>query len=226
MSLEQELSTNNQLVREQNALLRLVLSNQGVTIPADLLSSTSVPAVTSTTATTAEEGTGETPKRERGKPSAGKTRRTAEEVAEDKAADDADAGGSTGETTETTETAPSGVTFDKLKDDVFAWLGEFAKDEDAAVEGETDAQKAAREANIHPEVTARRNALKNTLNKVVGADDARLPMVKDDQEKMTKLHNWLLNTAIPVQKEGLPKGRLVADPAPKKVAADDDELGI
>lgn len=142
----------------------------------------------------------ETPKRERGKPSPGKSKRTAAEVAEDKAADEADAAAAG-------DQGGDAVTFDELKVKLSKWLGEFAKAEDK------DNPKGA-----HPEVIARRDAIKAVLTKL-GAE--KLPDIAADAEKVGKLDNWLETKAMKADK-GHGIGRLAADPEP---AGDDDADG-
>ena len=140
------------------------------------------------------------PKRERGKPSPGKSKRTAAEVAEDKAADEADAAAAAGDDAEP-------VTFDELKVKLSKWLGEFAKPED----------KESPEGT-HPEVTARRDAIKAVLTKL-GAE--KLPDIAADAEKVGTLNTWLEEKALTADR-GHGIGRLAADPEP---AGDDDADG-
>lgn len=182
----------------------------------NLLSSTATVAgspSTTTASTDADDSadtTEEAPKRERGKPSPGKSKRTAAEVAEDKAADDADAAAAAaaGDTDDT-----GTVTFDELKVKLSKWLGEFSKPEDKE-----------NPEGAHPEVTARRDAIKAVLSKL-GAE--KLPDIAKDAEKVGKLNTWLEEKALTVDK-GHGIGRLASDPEP---AGDDegdggDELDI
>lgn len=88
-----------------------------------------------------------------------------------------------------------------------AWLNEFGKP------GE------------HPESTARHGALKTVLQKV-GGDGFNLKVLEEtDSEKITKLYNWLENTAKKADK-GFGTGRLAADPAPAEDGDGDDDLGV
>ena len=194
MALEELLKENTAAIREMNAnLVKLLSSASGAAISS---------ATTSTDADDTADTTDEAPKRERGKPSPGKSKRTAAEVAEDKAADDADAAAAAGDTDDT-----GAVTFDELKVKLSKWLGEFAKPED----------KESPEGT-HPEVTARRDAIKAVLTKL-GAE--KLPDIAKDAEKVGKLDNWLETKAMKADK-GHGIGRLASDPEP---AGDDDADG-
>ena len=205
MSIEQALKENTEALLAHTAVLNKLLS-----------STANVAAGTTTAASTDDaddaddtsNATDEAPKRERGKPSPGKSKRTAAEVAEDKAADEADAAAAAGDTDDT-----GTVTFDELKVKLSKWLGEFAKPED----------KESPEGT-HPEVTARRDAVKAVLTKL-GAE--KLPDIAKDAEKVGKLDNWLETKALKADK-GHGIGRLASDPEP---AGDDegdggDELDI
>ncbi len=75
-----------------------------------------------------------------------------------------------------TETKGGGVTFDSLKGALGKWLGEFAKDADKE-----------NPEGAHPEVGARKAALKATLEKL---NAKQLPDIKDDQDKLDKLWKW------------------------------------
>lgn len=97
--------------------------------------------------------------------------------------------------------------FDALKNDLGKWLGEFSKAEDKT-----------NPDGVHPEVTARREAIKNTLKKLKA--DVLADIAADDK-KIAQLHKWLNDVAIPVDK-GHGKGRLVADP---DEAGGDSDLG-
>ena len=171
-----------------------------------LLASTATVAGTPTAASSDADDTADTtseaeaPKRERGKPSPGKQKRTAAEVAEDKAADEADAAAAEGDNAEP-------VTFDELKVKLSKYLGEFAKPEDK------DNPEGA-----HPEVTARRDAIKAVLSKL-GAE--KLPDIAKDAVKVGKLNTWLEEKALTADR-GHGIGRLAADPEP---AGDDDADG-
>ena len=172
----------------------------------NLLSSTATVAgsPSTTTASTDADDTADTtdeaPKRERGKPSPGKSKRTAAEVAEDKAADEADAAAAAGDDAEP-------VTFDELKVKLSKYLGEFAKPDDKE-----------NPEGTHPEVTARRDAIKAALTKL-GAE--KLPDIAKDAEKVGKLNTWLEEKALTADR-GHGIGRLAADPEP---AGDDDADG-
>lgn len=190
MSLEQALKENTEALLAHTAAVN------------KLLSGTANVAGSATDADDTADTTDEAPKRERGKPSPGKSKRTAAEVAEDKAADDADAAAAAGDTDDT-----GAVTFDELKAKVAKWLGEFAKPED----------KESPEGT-HPEVTARRDAVKAVLTKL-GAE--KLPDIAKDAEKVGKLDNWLETKAMKADK-GHGIGRLASDPEP---AGDDDADG-
>ena len=174
----------------------------------NLLSSTATVAgsPSTTTASTDADDTADTteeaPKRERGKPSPGKSKRTAAEVAEDKAADEADAAAAAGDTDDT-----GTVTFDELKVKLSKWLGEFARAEDRE-----------NPEGAHPEVTARRDAIKAVLTKL-GAE--KLPDIAKDAVKVGKLNTWFEEKALTADR-GHGIGRLAADPEP---AGDDDADG-
>ena len=172
----------------------------------NLLSSTATVAgspSTTTASTDADDSadtTDEAPKRERGKPSPGKSKRTAAEVAEDKAADEADAAAAAGDDAEP-------VTFDELKVKLSKYLGEFAKPDDKE-----------NPEGTHPEVTARRDAIKAVLSKL-GAE--KLPDIAKDAVKVGKLNTWLEEKALTADR-GHGIGRLASDPEP---AGDDDADG-
>lgn len=106
----------------------------------------------------------------------------------------------------------SGPSFDTLKADLAAWLGEFAKEEDK------DNPEGA-----HPEVAARKEA----LAKAFGSDKLqikKLPEIADDAAKIGVLHTWLHEKAKKVDK-GFGVGRFVADPEPADEGEDDD-MGV
>lgn len=134
-----------------------------------------------------------------------RTRRKAADKSTDKP-DDAD----TGETKTETKSDTKAVTFDALKDALGKWLGEFAK-------------KADKEnpEGAHPEVKARKAALKKTLEQL-GAK--LLTDIKDDGDKLTRLWKWLHEKAIPVDK-GFGIGRLAEDPKEEDASDEDDGLG-
>lgn len=198
MSLEQLLKENTEATLAQNELL------------SKLLSATAGGAASKSPATT--ESSDEEPKRERGKPSPGKSKRTAAEVAEDKAADEADAAAAAGSDDGGDETSNEGPTFDSVKDKLAAWLGEFAKPEDKE-----------KPEGTHPEVDARKAALKAVLNKLTGTDDGKLGAISKDNEKIAKLDNWF-ETKAKVADKGHGVGRLAADP--EETGESDDDLDI
>jgi hypothetical protein len=99
-----------------------------------------------------------------------------------------------------------GDSFVTLRKQLSAWLGEFAKEEDKE-----------NPDGIHPEMTARHEAIRATLVKL---NVKLLNEIKGDEGKITKLSNWLNDKAIPVDK-GFGVGRLVADPEEETVEDDD-----
>ena len=200
MSLEQALKENTEALLAHTAAVNKLLSST-----ANVAGSATDATTTSTDTDDSADTTEEAPKRERGKPSPGKSKRTAAEVAEDKAADEADAAAAAGDTDDTDDTGA--VTFDELKVKLSKWLGEFAKPED----------KESPEGT-HPEVTARRDAIKAVLTKL-GAE--KLPDIAKDAVKVGKLDNWLETKAMKADK-GHGIGRLASDPEP---AGDDDADG-
>ena len=200
MSLELALKENTEALLAHTAVLNKLLSSTATVAGSASTTTTSTDA--DDTADTTNE---DAPKRERGKPSPGKSKRTAAEVAEDKAADEADAAAAAGDTDDTDDTGA--VTFDELKVKLSKWLGEFAKPED----------KESPEGT-HPEVTARRDAIKAVLTKL-GAE--KLPDIAKDAVKVGKLDNWLETKAMKADK-GHGIGRLASDPEP---AGDDDADG-
>ena len=192
MSLELALKENTEALLAHTAVLNKLLSSTATVAGS---------ASTTTTSTDADDTTNEdAPKRERGKPSPGKSKRTAAEVAEDKAADEADAAAAAGDDAEP-------VTFDELKVKLSKYLGEFAKPDDKE-----------NPEGTHPEVTARRDAIKAALTKL-GAE--KLPDIAKDAEKVGKLNTWLEEKALTADR-GHGIGRLAADPEP---AGDDDADG-
>ena len=201
MSLEQALKENTEALLAHTAAVNKLLSST-----ANVAGSATDATTTSTDTDDSADTTEEAPKRERGKPSPGKSKRTAAEVAEDKAADDADAAAAAA--AGDADTGDTGtVTFDELKVKLSKWLGEFAKPED----------KESPEGT-HPEVTARRDAIKAVLTKL-GAE--KLPDIAKDAVKVGKLDNWLETKAMKADK-GHGIGRLASDPEP---AGDDDADG-
>ena len=194
MSLELALKENTEALLAHTAVLNKLLSSTAT------VAGSASTTTTSTDADDTADTTNEAPKRERGKPSPGKSKRTAAEVAEDKAADEADAAAAAGDDAEP-------VTFDELKVKLSKYLGEFAKPED----------KESPEGT-HPEVTARRDAIKAVLTKL-GAE--KLPDIAKDAVKVGKLDNWLETKAMKADK-GHGIGRLASDPEP---AGDDDADG-
>ena len=187
----------------------------------NLLSSTATVAgspSTTTASTDADDSadtTDEAPKRERGKPSPGKSKRTAAEVAEDKAADEAEKGDST-DTADTADT--DAVTFDSLKKELGTWLGEFARAEDRE-----------NPEGTHPEVGARKEAIKTLLGKL-GAE--KLPDIAGDATKIGKLHTWLNGSGKAGKKDKetgelvFGEGRWAADPVEDGEGGDEDDLGL
>ena len=185
----------------------------------NLLSSTATVAgspSTTTASTDADDSadtTDEAPKRERGKPSPGKSKRTAAEVAEDKAADEAEKGDST-DTADTADT--DAVTFDSLKKELGTWLGEFARAEDRE-----------NPEGTHPEVGARKEAIKTLLGKL-GAE--KLPDIAGDATKIGKLHTWLNGSGKAGKKDKetgelvFGEGRWAADPVEDGEGGDEDDL--
>ena len=190
----------------------------------NLLSSTATVAgsPSTTTASTDADDTADTtdeaPKRERGKPSPGKSKRTAAEVAEDKAADDADAAAAAaaGDTDDTADT--DAVTFDSLKKELGTWLGEFARAEDRE-----------NPEGTHPEVGARKEAIKTLLGKL-GAE--KLPDIAGDATKIGKLHTWLNGSGKAGKKDKetgelvFGEGRWAADPVEDGQGGDEDDLDL
>ena len=91
-------------------------------------------------------------------------------------------------------------------DAVLAWLGEFAKEED---KGNPE--------GVHPEVTARREALKKAYT---GLKVTKLGEVKGEAE-VARFTEWFEKAKAVDKGHGV--GRFVADPEP---AAEDDGMGI
>ena len=194
MSLEQALKENTEALLAHTAAVNKLLSST-----ANVAGSATDATTTSTDTDDTADTTDEAPKRERGKPSPGKSKRTAAEVAEDKAADEADAAAAAGDA--------GAVTFDSLKKELGTWLGEFARAEDRE-----------NPEGTHPEVGARKEAIKTLLGKL-GAE--KLPDIAGDATKIGKLDNWLETKAMKADK-GHGIGRLASDPEP---AGDDDADG-
>lgn len=107
---------------------------------------------------------------------------------------------------EGSETEEGAITKTVLTDGLKTWLNEFGKPEE------------------HPESAARHGALKTVLGKVGGDGFNLKTLAEDDQEKITKLHNWLENTAKKADK-GHGIGRLAADPVAEG-DGDGDDLGV
>lgn len=107
------------------------------------------------------------------------------------------------------------IDFSDLKSNLAKWLGEFSKKEDKE-----------NPEGIHPEVIARREALKKILTseKVLNDGAGKLnDLDGDDKGPLRNIVNtWLEEKAKKIDR-GFGIGRLVADPAPQE---DDDELGI
>lgn len=110
------------------------------------------------------------------------------------------------------------ISFSDLKAALAAWLGEFSKAEDKDNPDGT-----------HPEVTARREALKTVLTseKVLANGAGKLTDLDCDDmgEKRDIVKNWLEAKAKKIDR-GFGVGRLVADPEPAGDGEDDDGLGI
>lgn len=203
MSLEEALNRNTEATLEQTGLLKQLLG-----------AATIGGTVSTTTTDSGPAAEGSAAVRKRGEPSPGKQRRTAAEVAEDKAADEAD-GTTTASTAASTSASAGVVTFDGLKGKLGAWLGEFAK------EADRDNPDGA-----HPEVIARKSAVKAVLNKLTGSEDGKLGDIAKDAEKIGKLNDWYENKAKNVDK-GFGIGRLAADPAEEDAGEEEaDELDI
>lgn len=207
MSLEQALKENTEALLAHTAAVNKLLSST-----ANVAGSATDATTTSTDTDDSADTTDEAPKRERGKPSPGKSKRTAAEVAEDKAADDADAAADTG-------AADTGaVTFDSLKKELGVWLGEWAKAEDRD-----------NPEGTHPEVGARKDAIKTLLGKL-GAE--KLPDIAGDAAKIGKLHTWLNGSGKEGKKDKATgelvfgPGRWAADPEPAGDDGGDEDLDI
>ena len=207
MSLEQALKENTEALLAHTAAVNKLLSST-----ANVAGSPST-TTASTDADDTADTTDEAPKRERGKPSPGKSKRTAAEVAEDKAADDADAAAAAGDTDDT-----GTVTFDELKVKLSKWLGEFARAEDRE-----------NPEGTHPEVGARKEAIKTLLGKL-GAE--KLPDIAGDATKIGKLHTWLNGSGKAGKKDKetgelvFGEGRWAADPVEDGEGGDEDDLDL
>ena len=211
LSIEQALKDLTEAVVLNTTALNKLLS--GTATVAGSPSTTTA----STDADDTADTTDEAPKRERGKPSPGKSKRTAAEVAEDKAADEADAAAAAGD--DAGETAAAGaVTFDSLKKELSVWLGEWAKAEDRD-----------NPEGTHPEVGARKDAIKTLLGKL-GAE--KLPDIAGDAAKIGKLHTWLNGSGKEGKKDKATgelvfgPGRWAADPEPAGDDGGDEDLDI
>lgn len=219
MSIEQALKDLTEATLANTTALNKLLASTATVAGTPTAASSDADDTADTTTTTTTDA--EAPKRERGKPSPGKSKRTAAEVAEDKAADEADAAAAG-------DQGGDAVTFADVQANLVEWLGEFGQEQDKPVKGETDAQKAAREEAFHPETKARKAAVKAVLNKLTGSEDGKLGMIKDDAAKIAKLQDWIENKAK-VADKGFGVGRLAADPEPAgddDSADGDDELDI
>ncbi len=102
--------------------------------------------------------------------------------------------------TETTSSAGDGfeIEFPDLKKKFAAWLGEFAKPEDK------DAPDEA-----HPEVGARKTALKETLGKLKAK---QLTDIENDAKKLTAINKWFEEKAKVLDHVGAGAGRFAKDP--------------
>ena len=207
MSIEQALKDLTEAVVLNTTALNKLLA--GTANVAGSPSTTTVSTDADESADTNEDA----PKRERGKPSPGKSKRTAAEVAEDKAADEADAAG------DKDDTADAGaVTFDSLKKELGTWLGEFARAEDRE-----------NPEGTHPEVGARKDAIKTLLGKL-GAE--KLPDIAGDATKIGKLHTWLNGSGKEGKKDKATgelvfgAGRWAADPVADEGGDDEGDLDI
>ena len=210
MSLEQALKENTEALLAHTAAVNKLLSSTA-NVAGSATDATTTSTDTADTDDTADT-TDETPKRERGKPSPGKSKRTAAEVAEDKAADEAEKGDST----DTADT--DAVTFDSLKKELGTWLGEFARAEDRE-----------NPEGTHPEVGARKEAIKTLLGKL-GAE--KLPDIAGDATKIGKLHTWLNGSGKAGKKDKetgelvFGEGRWAADPVEDGEGGDEDDLDL
>jgi hypothetical protein len=200
MSLEEALKANTEALLAHTAVLQTLAGQTNA-------------VASGSTAPAAEKSTEEAPKRERGKPAPGRAKRTKEEMEEDRLADEADAAAGGGASAPKTEGA---VTFDTLKGKLAGWLGEYAREEDSK-----------NPDGAHPEVLARKAALKAVLNKLTGTEDGKLGAIASDADKIAKLDNWFEEKALKADK-GHGVGRLAADPEPADADEDggDDELDI
>lgn len=208
MSLEQALKENTEALLAHTAAVNKLLSSTATVAGSASTTTTSTDADDS--ADDSADTTDEAPKRERGKPSPGKSKRTAAEVAEDKAADEADAAAAAGDA--------GAVTFDSLKKELGTWLGEFARAEDRE-----------NPEGTHPEVGARKEAIKTLLGKL-GAE--KLPDIAGDATKIGKLHTWLNGSGKAGKKDKetgelvFGEGRWAADPVEDGEGGDEDDLDL
>lgn len=213
LSIEQALKDLTEAVALNTTALNNLLSSTATVAGSPSTTSTTT---ASTDADDSADTTDEAPKRERGKPSPGKSKRTAAEVAEDKAADEADATAAAGDKGETADTGA--VTFDSLKKELGAWLGEWAKAEDKD-----------NPEGTHPEVGARKEAIKTLLGKL-GAE--KLPDIAGDATKIGKLHTWLNGSGKAGKKDKetgelvFGEGRWAADPVEDGEGGDEDDLDL
>jgi len=98
-----------------------------------------------------------------------------------------------------------------LKKALGAWLAEFAKAED----------KAAPDG-AHPEVKARKAALKACFTKL-GVE--KLDEMEKDAKKLTALNKWFVTKAKVDDHVGVGAGRFAADPEDAEEAGDEDDIG-
>lgn len=100
------------------------------------------------------------------------------------------------------------ISYADLKKKLAPWLGEFAKDEDKE-----------NPAGAHPEVAARRDALKECFKKL---GVSKLDEMEKVPEKLAKLNKWLETKAKVDDHVGAGAGRFAADP---EASEDDDSSG-
>lgn len=105
--------------------------------------------------------------------------------------------------------APQGPSFADVKKKLSTWLSEFSKEEDAD-----------NPDGVHPEVTARRGALKAAMD---GLGKKQLPEFEKDADALARLNTWF-DTKASVVDRGFGVGRLAKDPEPAAAASDD--MGI
>lgn len=196
MSLEEALKENTAALKENSALMLEVIgmSETGGT----------------TSSSSGDDDSGEKPKRKRGEPSPGKKRRTKAEVEEDEAAEAAEKAAAAGGDEGSDDSDDDAVDFKTMKSALAEWLGEFGKQED---KNNPD--------GVHPEVTARRAALKKVFgSEKVGVEKLDELQADDKAEARKVVLNWLENKAKKYD-EGYGKGRLAPDPEPEEDSSDD-----